>query len=112
MCEKDYFYLLALLCAIPGAWLSFRKSFIKDFQHQMVDLENLTGIGTQTVAWPYKLLAYLLIGPQNKWIELFDPTAKVKVLTEDKTTALRIFIWFTLMFVFSFLRWLFEGSRT
>ena len=108
MYEKDYLYLLALLCAVPGAWLSFRNSFIRDFQDQMVDLENPVGVGTCTIAWPYKFLAYMMIGPKNKWLNLFDPPAKASLLKEDKTSALRIFMWFTLMFIFSFLRWWFD----
>ena len=106
MCHKDYLYLLALLCAIPGAWLSFRKSIIRDFQDQMVNVNNPGGVGTSTVVWAYRFLAYVMIGPKTKWLELFDPVAKEKLLKTDETSALRIFIWFALMFIFSFLRWL------
>ena len=76
----------------------------------MIDSRNPGGVGTNAITFLYRILARLMIGPKNKWLELFDPPAKAKVLKEDKTSALRIFMWFALVFIFSFLRWYLDGG--
>ncbi len=104
---KEPFTLLALLSAVPGAWLAFKKMFLRDIRDQMVDLRNPGGIGTNTVTFGYKMIAYLLIGPQKNWLDLFTPTSEVyeRALTSDKTSGIRILMWFFSAFVFSFLAW-------
>jgi hypothetical protein len=104
---KNPFALLALISAIPGAYLSFKRSFIKDLQDQMIDLRNPVGIGTGTVRFFYKIFAYIFIGKKEIWMDLFDQFSEThKQLQPDKTTELRMFFWFFLAFVFSFVAWL------
>lgn len=105
---KDTFTLFAILSALPGAYLTFKRSFIRDFKDQMVDLRNPGGVGISTVTGTYRLLALIFIGKERRWLELFDPTSEVnqtKAKT-DKGDAFRIFAWFTLTFAFSFTAWL------
>ena len=101
---KNPFTLFALLSVIPGAYLSFKKSFYRDLKDQMVNLRNESGIGFDTVEWYYKILAYIFVGKRSEWTDLFDPT-KSNWVTKDKTTSFRIFFWFLLTFIFSFLAW-------
>ena len=105
---KDPLTLLAIISAVPGAYLSFRRSFLRDIQDQMVDLRNPSGIGIATIPVSYQLLAYIFIGKKQRWIDLFDPTAEVNRTTArtDKTDGLRIFVWFLLTFSFLVLGWL------
>lgn len=104
---KNPFTLLALLSALPGAYLAFKKSFPDDLKSQMVDRGNPSGIGQKTVRCSYKLLARLFLGRKRNWIGLFSSTSETaKVFTEDKTIALRMFIWFSLVFIFSFISWI------
>ena len=107
---NDPWTLLAIASALPGAYLSFRRSFIRDLKDQMVDLRNPGGVGVGTVSRTYRLLALIFIGKENRWLELYDPTSDVnqtKAKT-DKGDAFRIFAWFVLTFAFSFTAWLFR----
>lgn len=104
---KDPWTLLAIASALPGAYLSFRRSFIRDFKDQMVDHRNPAGVGVTTVSRTYKFLAHIFIGNEKRWLELFDPiseTNQTKAKT-DKGDAFRIFAWFVLAFAFSFTAW-------
>ena len=105
---KNPYALLALLSAMPGAYLSFKKSFLRDILDQMVDLRNPVGVGTSTVTLPYRILAYIFIGKRERWLDLFSPGSSVhsQLLKSDKTAAVRIFVWFVLAFAFSFTAWL------
>jgi len=107
MIEKP-FTLLAIVSAIPGAYLVFVRSFFADIRDQMVDTKNPGGVGTRTVGCLYGLLAFVYIGRKDKWLELFNPTSEefVKAFRSDKASGVRIFVWFLLVFVFSFLAWL------
>jgi hypothetical protein len=104
---KDPWTLLAIVSAAPGAYLSFRRSFLRDLKDQMIDLRNPAGVGIATIPVLYRLLAYIFIGKKERWIDLFDPSSHVNKATArtDKTEGLRIFLWFMLTFVFSFLSW-------
>lgn len=104
---KDPWTLLAIASALPGAFLSFRRSFIRDLKDQMVDLRNPGGVGVATVSRTYRLLARIFIGNEKRWLELFDPTSEINQ-TKAKTNkgdAFRIFAWFVLAFAFSFTAW-------
>jgi hypothetical protein len=105
---KDPWTLLAIISAVPGAYLSFRRSLIRDLKDQMVDLRNPAGVGVATIPASYRLLAYIFIGKKQRWMDLFDPTSEVNRATArtGKTDGLRIFVWFFLMFSFWFLGWL------
>src|SRR6266571_1630377 len=92
--------LLAIFSALPGAYLTFKRSFIRDFKDQMVDPRNPGGVGVSTVTGTYRLLALIFIGKEQRWLDLFDPTSEInqtKAKT-DKGDAFRIFAWFTLTF--------------
>lgn len=107
---KDPWTLLAILSALPGAYLSFRRSFIRDLKDQMVDLRNPGGIGAETVPLAYRFLARIFVGDKARWLELFDPTSELnrtKAKT-DKTDGFRIFVWFVLTFCFLFMAWFFR----
>ena len=104
---KDSWTLLAIASALPGAYLSFRRSFIPDLKAQMVDLRNPVGVGVATVSCTYRLLAHIFIGNEKRWLDLFDPSSEInqtKAKT-DKGDAFRIFAWFVLAFAFSFTAW-------
>jgi len=105
---KNPFTILAILTALPGAYLSFKRSFIYELQNQMTDLRNPGGVGQDTLNSAYRILAYIFIGKRDKWMEIFDPLSTVtqRLLKKDKTAGLRIFIWFLLTFIFSFLAWI------
>lgn len=103
---KDPLTLLAIISAVPGAYLSFRRSFLRDIKDQMVDLHNPGGVGSATIRPSYQLLAYIFIGKKERWIDIFNPTAEVNRATADKTDGIRIFMWFLLTFLFLFLGWL------
>lgn len=107
---ENPFTLLAMLSALPGAYLSFKRSLIPELQDQMVDRRNPAGIGRGTVRLPYRILAYIFVGKQDKWMDLFDPLSPViqRLLKTDKTVGLRIFVWFALTFIFLFLAWFFD----
>ncbi|SRR5258708_4910748 len=109
MFEKP-FTLLAILSAIPGAYVVFIRSFFLEIRDQMVDTQNPGGVGTKSVRFAYKVLARIYIGEKSKWMELFNPTSEEfeKVFRSDKTSALRAFVWFLVFFVFSFLAWVHE----
>lgn len=67
----------------------------------MVGPENPAGVGTKSVSFPYRLIAHLYIGKENKWLELLNPTSTVnKKLESDKSQSLRIFIYFILAIIF------------
>ena len=104
---KDPWTLLAIASALPGAYLSFRRSFIRDLKDQMVDLRTPGGVGVATVLRSYRLLARIFIGKEKRWLELFDPTSKINQTNAktDKGDAFRIFVWFVLAFAFSFMAW-------
>lgn len=103
---KDPWTLLAMISALPGAYLSFRRSFIRDIKDQMVDLRNPGGIGVDTVSVTYRLLARIFIGNKKRPMDLFDPISEVsRSAKTDKGDAFRIFAWFTLAFAFSFMAW-------
>jgi len=109
---KNPWTLLALLAALPGAYLSFRRSLIRDIKDQMVDPRNPAGVGIDTVRPSYRLLARIFIGKRARWLELFDPTSEVNLAAKaDKSDALHIFVWFVLMFAFSFLAWFHSLGR-
>ena len=93
---------------MAGAYLTFKRSFIRDFKDQMVDERNPGGVGVSTVTGTYRLLALIFIGEKRRWLDLFDPTSEVSQakLKTDKSDAFRIFAWFILTFVFSFIAWL------
>lgn len=99
--------LLAIFSSVPGAYLSFRRSFIRDLKDQMVNWGNPGGVGTKTVSLPYRILAYVFLGKQDKWLTLFDPMSKLNrsKATPDKGDAFRIFVWFVVTFAFLFLAW-------
>lgn len=107
---KDPWTLLAILSAIPGAYLSFRRSFIRDIKDQMIDLRNPVGVGTKTVPLGHRVLAYIFIGDELRWLELFDPTSKLNQTKAkpDKADGFRIFAWFVLTFCFSLTAWFFR----
>lgn len=90
------FTLLALLSAMPGAYLAFKRSFIHEIREQMVDLQNPAGVGTNTVRFRYRLFAYIFVGRKENWMELFNPTSEefAKAFKADKTSGLRVFGWF------------------
>jgi hypothetical protein len=104
---KDPWTLLAIISAVPGAYLSFRRSLLRDLKDQMVDLSNSGGVGVATIPLSYRLLAYIYIGKKQRWIDLFDPTSEVNktIAKTDKTEGFRIFAWFLLTFLFLFLGW-------
>lgn len=103
---KDPWTLLAMLSALPGAYLSFRRSLILDIKDQMVDLRNRGGVGIDTVPVTYRLLARIFIGNKTRWLELFDPTSEVsRSAKTGKSDGFRIFAWFALAFAFSFIAW-------
>src|SRR2546427_11212702 len=95
------FVLVALIAAIPGAWIVFRRHFIRELEEQMINLNNPTGVGPATVQFPYNLLAIVMIGPPSKWTQLFDPAAREKLWKKDKTSAVRRMIWFSLASFFA-----------
>ena len=68
MYVKEPFMLLALLSAIPSAYLAFKRSFARDIRDQMVDLHNPGGVGINTVPIPYKILARLYVGKKARRI--------------------------------------------
>jgi hypothetical protein len=105
---KEPWTLLAIISAVPGAYLSFRGSLFRDLRDQMIDLRNSAGVGITTIPASYRLLAYIFIGKKERWIDLLDPTSHVNRATArtDKTDGLRIFLWFFLTFSFLFLGWL------
>lgn len=105
---KNPWTLLALLSAMPGAYLSFRRSLIRDLKDQMVDLRNPVGIGVGTVSFSYRLLARIFVGTKEQWLDLFDPSSELNRTSAktDKRDGLRIFMWFVLTFVFLCLSWL------
>lgn len=96
------FVLGALIAALPGAWIVFKRHFVRELEEQMVDLRNPVGIGTATVKFPYNLLARIMIGPSYKWTQLFDPTAREKLWPKDKTSAVRRALWFILASILAF----------
>ena len=106
---KDPWTLLAIASALPGAYLSFRRSFIWDLKDQMVDHRNPAGVGVSTVSRTYEFLARIFLGIRNKneLIELFNPTSEINQTKAkaDKGDAFRIFAWFVLAFAFSFTAW-------
>ena len=61
MIEKP-FTLLALLFAVPGAYLAFKRAFIHDIRDQMVDLQNPGGVGINSVRFFYRVLAFMFVG--------------------------------------------------
>ena len=105
---KDPWTLLAIISALPGAYLSFRRSLIRDLKDQMVDLRNPGGVGVGTVSPPYRLLARIFIGNKQRWMDLFDPTSEVNRTNArpDKHDGFRILAWFVLTFLFLLLGWL------
>ena len=102
MTLKNPYALLALLSAVPGAYLQLKKSFLRDISEQMVGRGNPVGIGTSTVTLPNRVLAYIFIGKRERWLDLFSPSSAVhgKLLKSDQTAAARIFCWFVLAFCF------------
>jgi hypothetical protein len=73
----------------------------------MIDLRNPAGVGERTVSRPYRVLARIFIGPERRWLELFDPSSELNrtKVKADKGDAFRIFAWFLLTFAFSFIAW-------
>ena len=108
VCLKNPYTLLGLLSLVPGAYLSLKKSFLRDISDQMVDRQNPGGVGTSTVTLPYRILAYIYIGKRERWLDLFSPGSSVhsKLLKSDKTAGVRIFVWFMLAFAFHLTAWL------
>jgi len=107
---KEPYTLLALLSAVPGAYLAFKRSFARDIRDQMIDLRNPGGVGTNTVPLFYQILARLYVGEKGKWLELFNPTSEEyqRLFSSDKTSGVRVFVWFSLVIIFSFVSWLFD----
>jgi hypothetical protein len=101
--------LLAILSAMPGAYLSFRRSLIRDLKDQMQDADNPSGVGVRTVSVTYKLLACIFLGIRNKneLTELFNPSSELnqKKAKIGKNDALWIFAWFIGTFLFSLIAW-------
>ena len=63
---KDPWTLLVIASTLLGAFLSFRRSFIRDLKDQMVDLRNPGGVGVATVSRTYRLLARIFIGNEKR----------------------------------------------
>lgn len=104
---KNIFTLLALFCAIPGAWLSFKRAFFSELIDQMLNFGRHSTTLQSNVASSYKILAYLFVGKKNKWPSLLT-SSPYDLWEKDKTVSLRILIWFGGVFVFSFLSCFFE----
>ena len=106
--DKNYFTLLALLCAVPGAYLSFKKTFIEEMKEQMFSFRMHDGkMNYDKVRFSYKVLAYILIGPpKEKWLDLLmNDLSETSQKFKDNTIGLRIFLWFLFVFIFSFWSW-------
>ena len=98
---EKIFVLAAILSGSLAAWLSFEGRFIHELQEQMVDKKNPGGVGTDSVKFPYNLIARIRFGHPNRWLDLFDPTAKPKLVKDDRTLGSRIFIWLLVASTFS-----------
>ncbi len=111
---RDPFTLLAIISAVPGACLAFKRFFFHEIRSQLVDLDKPGGIGPRKVSWPYRVLAYFVIGPQvwrkQLWLDLFKPETKIyqDAWYGDDKEGVRILGWFFATFVFAFLAWFFE----
>ena len=99
--SEKIFVLAAILSGLIAAWLSFEGRFIRDLQEQMVDKKNPAGVGTDSVKFPYNLIARIRFGPPNRWLDLFDPTAKPKLVKGGKTSGFRILICVVIASTFS-----------
>ena len=101
--SEKIFVLAAILSGLIAAWFAFEGRFIHDLQEQMVDKKNPAGIGTDSVKFPYNLLARIRFGPPNRWLDLFDPTAKQKLVKGDKTSGFKILTCVVIASTFSFI---------
>jgi hypothetical protein len=100
---KDIFTLMALLSALPGAWWSFKRAFYRDITEQA----HAEMLAEQTVSWFYKKIMLRITVDQKATIDdLLEPTSSFywrTLLSKDPHVALKIFLSFSLAFVFSVL---------
>lgn len=110
--NDDAFTLLAVLSAVPGAWLAFKRAFYPDFAFHFYSsmLDN-----TYSMPRSYRLFGYVMIGSRKKQKRMLVrthseiPTYSDRQLAkQDKTINSRILVWFSGVLVFAFLSWHFD----
>jgi hypothetical protein len=109
---EDAFTVLAILSAIPGAWLSFKRFFYPGFAFHLYSsmLDN-----TYLIPRLHKIFGYLMIGSIRKQKRMLGgmhsevpPHSDRQLAKYDKTINFRIVMWFSGALVFSFLGWYFS----
>jgi len=102
---KDLFTLLAILSAIPGAWLSFKRSFYLEIAEQANDEQ----FGERYVSWFYRRImlpaAVGLKAKPDHFLEPMSPYYHRVLLKKSRHMAFLVFLSFFCAFLFSFLAW-------